>query len=170
VPIVRARYWEILQRFWRMGVECHVSRLNHPTLCEVRYGRRTVSVSGLNWRSLPPNFDETFIDFGACRDCHVWCLSHPPEILSETGMKNCLGWKSKVPFISARFHPNLLWLWSMRGECHKWCWVTPLHARREWGRKNVSSSRVKYFSLLTDSNKLAVLVALQDGQPHVMLK
>jgi hypothetical protein len=65
----------------------------------------------------------------------VCCLSHFVAMGGETGTRNCIGLKSVVPFVTARFRPKLQRLWRIGREYHVRCLSLSLAVPGEVGRR-----------------------------------
>jgi hypothetical protein len=104
------------------------------------------------WRVKCPlllfDFYHTCAVCGTCgwsATCGVWVTRLQCE---ATGTRNCFGLKSKVPFVTALFRPNLHWLWIMWRECHVWCFIYHSAMRSQIGTRNWNPSVLKVTLLL----------------------
>jgi hypothetical protein len=71
----------------------------------------------------------------------------------EVGTKTCSSLKTKVTSVTARFRPNLQWLWRMGTKCHMWCLSHPTAIGGGIGTKNCLGVKSKCQSLLRDCDQ-----------------
>jgi hypothetical protein len=102
-----------------------------PLLCQARKGRKTLPTSIVKRPSLGTDFDQT------CPDCGAWsgnarCTASVTPLQCEVREgRNTFGLKSKVPFVTERFQPNVYQLWIVGRECHMCSSSHPAPMRRE---------------------------------------